>query len=212
MQEHHTVEIRSLFYRDGFGKILIILLGFGLIGSVLVGISLYLYLSKPLPLVFSVDKEWRVQPAVPLYQPYLTVADLSQWIGDILPKIFTYDFNSYNDQLERASHYFTSDGWKVFLNQLNNYVNYNTVISNKLYVNVEALSAPYLLNSGVLSGRYAWWVQIPVKISYSGYKSLQTQYLTLQILVVRVPTLTNLSGIGINNMIVVKSRDKLVTS
>jgi intracellular multiplication protein IcmL len=212
LQESSVVELQANFYRDSFGKMLLILFSFALIVLILIAIIFYLHFSKPQPLVFPVDSEWRVQPAIPLNQPYLTKPNLLQWVGDVLPKIFLYDFNNYNEQLKQASQFFTPRGWTVFLNQLNNYANYNNVLNNKLFVNVEPLGAPILLNSGLLAGRFAWWVQIPIKISYSGFKSLPTQFLTLQILIVRVPTLTNLSGIGIDNVIVSKSKDRLVAN
>ena len=205
LQKSSIVELQANFYRDGFGKMLRIAASFCLIVCLLFAIILYLHLSKPRPLVFPVDDAWRVQPAVPLNQAYLTKPNLLQWIGDVLPKIFVYDFNHYNDQLKIASQYFTDRGWKVFLNQLNNYANYNTVLNDKLFVNGEPLGAPVLLNSGLLAGRFAWWVQIPIKISYSGYKPIPVQQLTLQILIVRVPTLTSLAGVGIDNIIVTKS-------
>jgi intracellular multiplication protein IcmL len=211
LEELQVVELLNRFYRDSFGKILFIMAGFCSIIVILAGISIYLHFSKPAPLVFSVDDEWRVQAIIPLNQPYLSRPDLLQWVGDVLPKIFVYDFSHYNDQLKQASQYFTPRGWKVFLNQLNNYANYNTVLNGKVFVNAEPIGAPVLLSSGLLSGRYAWWVQLPIKITYSGYKALPVQYLTLQVLVVRVPTLANLSGIGIDNVIVATNiKDRLI--
>jgi intracellular multiplication protein IcmL len=125
-------------------------------------------------------------------------------VNDTLLKVFVFDFNHYNEQLKNASQYFTEDGWKIFLNQLNIYANYNNVQAYKLFVNSSPASAPYLLNEGLLSGRYAWWVQIQVNITYAGYAPPPTKTLTLQVLVVRVPTLNNLMGVGIDNVIVAK--------
>jgi intracellular multiplication protein IcmL len=211
LQELHSVELQEHFYRDHFDKMVFILLGFCAIFIILICISFYLHFSKPTPLAFPVDSEWRIQSSVPLNQPYLTKPDLLQWVGDVIPQVFVYDYNHYHDQIKQASQYFTPRGWKVFLNQLNNYANYNNVLSNKMFVNGEPLGAPMLLNSGLLSGRFAWWVQIPIKINYSGYRSPSSQYLTLQVLLVRVPTLTNLSGVGIDNVMVTNNaKDRLV--
>ena len=128
-----------------------------------------------------------------------------QWVSDALPRVFQYDFNHYNDQLKVASQYFTVEGWKVFLNQLNNYVNYNNVQTYKMFVSGIPASAPFVLNQGLILGRYGWWVQMPLTIKYFGSNRNSTQVLTLQVLVVRVPTLNNLSGVGIDNVIVEKN-------
>jgi hypothetical protein len=69
--------------------------------------------------------------------------------------------------------------------------------------------APFILNQGLLLGRYGWWVQMPMTIKYIGNNLVPAQTLKLQVLVVRVPTLNNLSGVGIDNIIVDKNTNNL---
>ncbi|MBA3662492.1 MAG: DotI/IcmL/TraM family protein [Gammaproteobacteria bacterium] len=206
-EEIEVVEIRDEFYRDSFGKVLLIILSMIIALGLLIGISLYLYLNQPPPKTFMVEKEWRVQPAVPLSQPYLTTPDLLQWVSDVLPKSFMFDFMNYNDQLKDITSYFTAEGWKVFQNQLNIYANYNKVQSYKIFVSAVPAGAPFLFNQGLVSetGIYGWWVQMPLTINYAGYSGTNSQTLTLQVLVVRVSTLNNLTGVAISNVLVVKS-------
>lgn len=206
-EEGQLVTLRTDFYRDSFGKIIFIIASILAAMTLLIIISLYLYFNQPSPVLFSVDNEWRVQPPVPLDQPYLSKPDLLQWVSNVLPAAFRFDFIHYNDQLKTASQYFTADGWKVFLNQLNNYANYNNVQNEKLFINGVASSAPYVVNQGIFSGRYAWWVQMPIDLNYETYNRKYTRGLMLQVLVVRVPTSNNLSGVGINNVIVVSATE-----
>ena len=204
--EEIDVALRDDFYRDGFGKILISLASVSVAIILLIAASVYLYLTKPVPVTFLVDKEWRVQKPVALDQPYLLSADLLQWVSNALANSFVYDFDHYDEQLKSASRYFTADGWKVFLNQLNIYANYNNVQKNKIFVNSAPTGAPFILRQGLLPGRrYAWWIQIPLLISYAGYNQSSSDNVTLQVLVVRVPTLNNLMGVGIDNVIVAKT-------
>jgi intracellular multiplication protein IcmL len=204
-EEAQVVELRDDFYRDSFGKVVWLIIAAAIAVACVSAMFAYLYLTKPPPITFAVGDEWRIQPPVPLDQPYRTTPDLLQWVSDALPRVFQYDFNNYNDQLKNASQYFTTDGWKVFLNQLNNYVNYNNVQTYKLFVSGTPASAPFILNQGLILGRYGWWVQMPLTLRYIGNNRNSTQDLTLQVLVVRVPTRNNLSGIGIDNVIVEKS-------
>jgi intracellular multiplication protein IcmL len=205
-EELQTVVLRDDFYRDSFGKVVLVIFGIVVAIICLIALSVYLYLSKPPPVTFHVDGDWRVQAPVPLDQPYFQnfqKPDLLQWVADSVPQAFHFDFNHYNDQLKVASQYFTAEGWKIFLNQLNIYANYNNVQSGKLFVRASPSGAPSLVNEGLLGGRYAWLVVIPITISYSGYKPPGQKDLQLQVTVVRVSTLNNLTGVGIDNVVVV---------
>lgn len=202
-EEAQTVELQTRFYRDSFGKVLILILSICFAIALFVSLAIYIHLQKPKPIQFNVGNDWRVIEPVPLDQPYLSQPDLLQWVNDAIQKVFVFDFYHYNDQLQKASQYFTSDGWKVFLNQLNNYVNYNNVQTYKTFINAVPTSAPYILREGLLEGRYGWWVQMPITLNYIGYQRSTSQNITLQILVVRVSTLNNLNGVGIDNVMVV---------
>ena len=203
-----VIRLRNDFYRDGFHKIL---LGLGMILLaiiLLVAMSLYLFLGKGGGVDVACDNEWRIVPPVPLNQPYLKTADLIQWVSTVLPTVFTYDFINYKDQLNANTPNFTGTGWSKLLEVLNNYEVYNAVTQAKLFVNGSAGGAPFILNQGLLSGKYGWWVQMPINLGYSSYERKYTQPITLQVLVIRIPTLNNLYGVAIDNVVVVSSANK----
>lgn len=206
-EELTVIQNRDDFYRDSFVKVIIIIIGIILSIGMIIGLSIYLYLQKPPPVSFNVYKDWRVQQDIPLREPYLSNPDLLQWVANTLQKVFVFDFLHYNDQLKSYSAYFTTNGFKVFQNQLNNYANYNNVQNYKLFVNGAAAGAPIILNQNPISGRYGWWVQMPISISSVSYNRANTQTLTLQVLIVRVSTMDNLNGVAIDNVIVQKNSD-----
>lgn len=201
-EEQPVTQLHDDFYRDSFGRVIFIISSLIAALIIISALSIYLYLNKPPPVTFIVDKEWRVQPPVPLDQPYLSRPDVLQWVANAISTVLVFDFINYNDQLNSYKPYFTADGWKVFLNQLNIYVNYNNVQSNKQFVNGVPSGAPSEINQGLLSGRYGWWIQMPVIINYVNFNKGYSQTLTLQILIVRVSTLNNLDGVAIDNLIV----------
>lgn len=208
-EEELKVNLSDGFYRDGIGKMFYIFFSFAVGIAIFLILLFYIFLNKPEPILFPVDDESRVQAAVPLDQPYVTTPELLQWISDVVPKSFVLDFINYNDQLKSSLPYYTSDGWKIFLNQLNIYANYNNVQKDKMFVDASPSGAPFILNQGLLSGRYAWWVQVPITITYaSAAKQIPEKQLVLQVLVVRVSTLDNLSGMGIDNIIVATGAGK----
>ena len=203
-EENNIVELRDEFYRDSFGKVIVIIISMISIIAILGSLSLFFYFDKPPPIIFQVGDEMRVQPPVPLNEPYLSNADVLQWVVDVVPKAFNLDFNFYNDQLKVTQEYFTQEGWKTFLNQLNIYANYNNVQSSKLFVTAAPSAAPTIANNfGIIldTGKYGWVVLMPLTISYAGYQPPSNVNVTLQILVVRVPTLNNLSGVSIDNVV-----------
>jgi intracellular multiplication protein IcmL len=209
-EEMSMVELRDGFYRDSFGKAIFIITSFCFTVVLLGVLVLYLYMAKPPPIIFSVENEMRVLSPVPLKEPYLSETDVVQWTVDVLPKAFNYDFIHYHNQLKAASHYFTDEGWKTFVNYLNIYANYNNVQTDKLFVSGSLAAAPFIRDRGPVqeSGRYGWLVQVPISIMYAGYKPPTNKTITLQVLIVRVPTLNNLAGIGIDNVIQAPATDQ----
>lgn len=205
-EELEIVENRSDFYRDRFGKVLFIIIGILIALGLLASLSIYLHLQKPQPTIFKTGNEYRVVDPVPIDQPYLSSPDLLQWVSNALNNIFIFDFINYNDQIKAAQKYFTDNGWNVFSNHLNTYANSTTVQNSRLFVNATPAGAPIIINQGPLSGRYAWVVQMPLTVSYAGYTPPADQSLTMQVLVVRVPTVDNLDGVAIDNVTIINTR------
>lgn len=206
-----VVRLEDNFYRDSFGKVIFVIFALCLSVVFLAGISLYTYMNRPPPITFRVAEEWRVLAPVPIQQPYLTDPDLLQWVSEVVPNAFNLDFLNLDSQLADVKKYFTDNGYQIFLNQLKNYADKSMVQSYKMFVHGKPTRAPVILNQGVLSGRYAWWVQIPVNIRYAGARDKPDVNLTLQVLVVRTETTNNLTGILIDNVIAEKGQEKSLT-
>ena len=204
--ELKIVRLRNEFYRDGFNTILLALSLIGLAIVLLCTVSVYLFLQKPAPVTFATDNEWRVVPPVPVNQPYLINADLMQWVSDAIPKFFTFDFVGYKDQVDNLKQYFTDSGWKRFTNQINVYANDNTVHNSRMFMSGAAKGAPVIVSDGLLpDGSYGWWVQMPIKVAYNIGGKLSENTFAIKVLVVRVSTLNNLSGVLIDNIEVLKN-------
>lgn len=201
------VKITDDFYRDGFYRILFIFIALLIAVAFLVTISLYLYLAKPPPVRFLTDDEWRILPPVPLSEPYLKTPDLIQWISEVLPASFTFDFVNYASQLKNLSQFYTQDGWGKLNGLQTNYVNQKTIEDNKLFANARAAGAPFILNQGLIDKSYAWWIQMPITIDYITVGKRTSQDLILQALVVRVSTLNNLFGVSIENLVLAKAAE-----
>lgn len=205
-----TVELQDAFYRDSLNKLVLIIISFCFATFILFLLLALLVLQKPAPVVFRVSEDWLVQPPVPLDKPYLSTPDLLQWANDAVQQLFVLDFNNYDTQVQQLRQYFTQTGWKIYLNQLNNYANYNNVQTNKLFVTIQLQGAPIVLNQGLLPDQYwGWWVQVPVMLRYTGTVSMPSKQVKLQVLIIRVPTQDNLNGVAIDNIMVSQDQGPL---
>lgn len=203
--ELHIVHLRNDFYRDGFYKVITALLLIVAAIILLILTSLYLFFQKPSPVTFATDNEWRILPPIPLNQPYVKTADLLQWASEILPQSLTFRFTDYAVQLQGLKPYYTDNGWAKLQDMLTTYANLPVLQSSKLFVNATAAGAPVIINQGLIDDKYSWWVQMPIKINYIGVDKSYNSSIVLQALVVRAPTLNNLSGIIIDNLVVTKA-------
>lgn len=204
-EEMQTVSLRDHFYRDSFKKVLALVFAALLLVIFLAGLVTYYYTSKPWPVMFAVESDWQVQPSVSITKPFVSEADLFQWVSDVVPTLFTIDFLNYDAQVAALARNFTANGWHVYQNQLRNFADKDKVLNDHVFVSARATDVPYIANKGLLSGRYAWIVQIPISIDYNNLKTTETKKVTFEVLVVRVPTETNLVGLAINDIVIAKS-------
>ncbi len=210
-EELQSISLKDDFYRDGYYRALaagcVLLVAIAL----LISTSLYLQLSKPHPIEFATGDEFRTLSPVSVDQPYLSQPDLIQWVSEALPKVFTFDFINYNKELSTYPEYFTANGWKNYLDQLKMYADYNATIAGKLFISAAADGAPFILNQGLLPNSvYGWLIQMPLNLSYSSVVKGGSQQLVMQILVERIPTLNNLSGVAIEKITVTKGTGEQV--
>ncbi len=211
-EQGEVVTIQDNYYRDCFGKVVFILCSLLASIGALVGISIYIFISAPPPFYFQVGDQWRIVSAVQVREPYLSDGDLLQWVSNVAPRLFSVDFLNIDEQLEALKPYFTDSGYQVFLNQFNNNVKRDSVMTNKLFVHATLTGAPIILVQNVVAGRYAWWVQFPISIGYDGIKPEPVTNLRLKVLVVRTEITNNLMGVQIDNMIVERNPDNQIIS
>ena len=215
-EEAQLIRLKDDFYRDGFYGALAAL-GIVLVAiCLLVALSIYLIWSKPAPVIFATGNDFRILPLVPVDQSYIKQPDLIQWVSNAVPAAFTYDFSTYQQDLNKSMQYFTENGWKNFAAVLNLYANGDNIQTNKIFINAEPAGAPIIQNEGLLkeeglNGVYGWWIQMPLNLSYSNGSKTSVTPLVVQVLVVRVPTVNNIDGVAIEKVVVAKgSEDQVI--
>lgn len=196
-----TVRLRNNFYRDNYRRVLLALLVTLLIVFGELGVIYWQVTHIPTPKYFATGANGRITPLYALDQPNLAKSVVLQWANQAAVAAYTYNFVNYRKALQDTSKYFTPAGWNQFVNALQASNNLQAVQAKKLVVSAVATGAPIILQEGVLLGRYAWKIQMPLLVTYQSASTQVQQSLLITMLVTRVPTLNDPEGIGIDQFV-----------
>ena len=191
------VRLRNNFYRDNYRRVLFSLLLCLLIIASLVALVFWQRTHLPSPKYFATSKDGRITPLYALSQPNLSKAAVLQWASTAAVSAYTYNFVNYRKAFQDTSKYFTPEGWQEFMTKLENSQNLEAMKQKKLVVSAVATGAPVILQEGLVAGRYAWKIQMPLLVTYQSTSQQIQQSLLLTLMVTRTPTLNSPEGIGI---------------
>lgn len=198
-----AVALRNTFYRDGQRKLIIVLLVSMLGNFLLAGILAYLLSHPPLPKYFATSINGRITPLFPLNEPNQSDPAVLQWANTAAIAAFSFNFVNYKSELQASSAFFTPEGWDQFLTALTQSNNLDAVKAKKLIVSAVATRAPIILQKGILNGKYAWRVQMPILVTYQSASDFSQQNNVVTMLITRISTLNSPRGIGISQFIAV---------
>ncbi len=197
-----AVTLRNNFYRDGQRKMILLLLISMAANFLLASMIVYIISHPPAPKYFATSINGRITPLFPLNEPNQSDSAVLQWANQAAIAAFTYNFVNYRTELQASSGFFTSDGWDQFLTALEQSNNLEAVKAKKLIVSAVATRAPIILQKGILNGRYAWRVQMPILVTYQSASEFSQQNNVVTMLITRVSTLNSPRGIGIAQFVV----------
>lgn len=197
-----AVSLRNEFYRDNYRRFTVVLIISILINVILAIVILYLITHPPKPKYFATTINGEITEITPIDQPNQSDSAILQWTNQAAIAAFTYNFVNYRQELQAASSFFTPQGWRQFLNALNDSNNLQAVREKRLVVSAVATRAPIILEKGRLNGTYSWRVQMPILVTYQSASEFSQQNNTVTMLVQRVSTLNSPRGIGISQFIV----------
>lgn len=197
-----AVTLRNKFYRDGQRKMMLILLISALANLILAAMLIFIVKHPPAPKYFATSINGRITPLFALNEPNQSDSAVLQWANQAAIAAFTYNFVNYRSELQASSGFFTSEGWTQFLTALEDSNNLDAVKAKKLIVSAVATRAPIILQKGMLNGRYAWRVQMPILVTYQSASEFSQQNSVVTMLISRVSTLNSPRGIGIAQFVV----------
>ena len=197
-----AVTLRNNFYRDGQRKMILVLLVSMAANFVLASTLVYVFTHPPAPQYFATSINGRITPLFPLNEPNQSDSAVLQWANQAAIAAFSYNFVNYRNELQASSGFFTSEGWRQFLGALQESNNLEAVKAKKLIVSAVATRAPIILQKGLLNGRYAWRIQMPILVTYQSASEFSQQNNVVTMLITRVSTLNSPRGVGIAQFVV----------
>lgn len=196
------IRLRNNFYRDNYRRVMKLLLMMSVVMIILVITMAYLFTHRPEPKYFATTQSGRVLQLVPLSNPMLSSESLLSWASQVAMGSYTYNFANYRQKIQMQEVNFTSDAWQQFLLQLNNSGNIQAIDQRKINVSAVIAGAPVIVYEGMLSGRYAWKVQVPLLVTFvSASDRFQRNYMVTMV-IVRVSTVQNQSGVAVAQFVV----------
>lgn len=198
-----TVLNRNVFYRDGYRLLLRISMIQGIAIVLLVGtIVVMLVTMETRHVYFATASDGRIINLVPLNTPFRTDAEVISWSANAIKNTLRFDYKDYKQRLQEASVNFTPSGWESFTRALKDARILDAIEARKLVVSLDLGAAPEIKDRGERNGVYSWYLQCPVQIKFDGNEPPTPIQANLIIQIVRVSTLNNPTGMGIEQWIV----------
>src|SRR5690349_4673428 len=109
------VQLRNAFYKKKFylllGIFCLSLMVMFILGSVLV----YLIKNPTRPVYFVADSVGRLMYEVPLFQPNMSLENVTAWTVEAVEATYTYNYINFRSQLQDSEKYFTRYGWQEYM-------------------------------------------------------------------------------------------------
>jgi intracellular multiplication protein IcmL len=192
----------NAFYRDHYRKVVITLIVIIFLMLLLASIVMYQVFHRPLPQFGALTKNGNSMMLTSHDSPNLLPETVLTWASKAAVAAYTFDFVNYTNQIAAARPYFTNAGWNDYQNSIAGLI--QTIRQNQLFVNGVVSGAPVISNQGMIFGQgYTWRVQIPILVTYQSSEQVQKNQFTMILTIVRISTIQNPTGIGIDQLVMV---------
>jgi intracellular multiplication protein IcmL len=197
-----AVRFRNQFYRDGYRRVLTLLLVSFLLNLAIISIVYYQIANRPTPTYFATNEDGSLKQLIPLNEPYITQEQLLTWASQAVLAASSYNFLDYSSNLQNARKYFTAKGYNNYINSLEESGNLPLVIKSRLVAKAVITDVPIIMQEGMVTPqRYGWRVQIPMLMQYVSASDKIEQPVLATLLIQRESTLTSSQGIAIDSMV-----------
>lgn len=205
-----AIVIRNRFYKYSFHNLLIVILLLLSITVILSGFIVKYKMDHVKPFYFATAANGEILD-LPLFSiPYVSDKDIVAWSSMVSRKLYEYNFASHRKSIQELRYYFTSKGYKNFLESLDTSNNLNAVKRKKLAAHTSFFAdmPPVIKNKGLINGVYHWLVEVNFKTIYENNGKKLVQPVKLLLKIKRVSVLNVAEGIAIEQVIATDLSEK----
>lgn len=196
------VRFRNYFYRDGYRSGMTALLMSMALNLILITVTTILLFTKTPPVYFATQTDGSLIKIQPLEMPMVDQNMLITWATRAAVASYSFNFLDWQNDLQNSQQYFTSSGFNNFVDALKSSGNLDTVVAKRLVVQATVVDVPRIVQQGIIKGRYAWKIQIPMLVKYISASEELRQPILVTMLIARVPTTQKPEGIAIAQFVV----------
>ncbi len=197
-----AVITRNIFYRDGYRNLVKLTIIQGVVILILIiALAITIAVSRPQDRFFATTADGRLIRMIPLNESNMTDAAIVSWAARSGSDIMTFGFHDHQKRLQETSIYFTRRGWQSFTEALEKSRIIQGVEQNQQVVTAAPQRAPVIVQQGLVAGIYRWIVTVPLVVTYQSGTAQSSNTLEVTMVIVRVSTLDNPSGVGIQQWV-----------
>jgi hypothetical protein len=199
-----NVQSRVGYYGEGLSKIQkLAYVGIGcfFISAILVFLSIK---TESKNVYFAIDEQRTLIKLIPLSEPNLKDAAISDWASRALVDTFDFSYFNMKSHLNEATmEWFTDHGRQELLDSLAKTGNFDAVSKSKLIVGLTVDNTPLVAKKGVASfnNTYMWKLEVPATISYRTESTVYSNKVLFTVTIARRSLLENKSGLGIERIV-----------
>lgn len=198
---------RALFYRDGYRKMMKILIYMSIIlflAVMVIGFQAWLYSTKENK-YFGMSPTGSIVPMVPYSEPTVSDARVLQIVGDAATCMYTYDYVNWRSQLMNGCrNKFTNEAWDKIAAELAASKMLKLVTGERLVLSATRINSPVVVDRGVINGVRAWKIEVPIRVTYSGRQNIQNEDYLVKMTVIRANQTEFADGIAISSFVAPK--------
>ncbi len=151
-----------------------------------------------------VNTKGEMVDVVTLPYPHQSIDSIVRWTQEAIMTSYTFTFSNFDQEVEQAEYYFTSDGYKQYLSALDAGKFRDEIIGKRLLVSLVPIQTPVLMGEPLyFNDTEIWQFGFVSVISYYGGRNVPPVKQKVIVTVVRVPSYQNHKGLSISEFNIV---------
>lgn len=136
----------------------------------------------------------------------ITYNSLTNWAKEATSSSLSFGFGNYESALEKASQYYTHQGWNDFTLALKQSGNLDIIVEDKLIVKAIPSGQPSVVKEKKQDGRRAWEVELPILMKYENAEKTLRESLHVKMTIMQTAPGSDTQNLGITQIVIERNK------